>query len=297
MTSHARHPLSLTRPRACPQLAATGAARAAARGWRPQADLLAAIHRMQVLQIDTIHVVAQPVSGALEPVGRLSGSGSTNCWPKGRLFEYWAHAACFLPIEHYRLPAPDAASRSRRHAPQRRRLPPTRWGISSAFGIGARAGPCGGRFRTRRRPQRHRMVGLEAGQTAHRNAVFAGEIMVARRERFHRIYDVRERVLPSSLLDDGAVPSREKWIAPGRWSPSRRSRAYMPRHGALDWRLLSPCPQNAAEAASGWLVDQWRADPERSRLAQPAYVIVTARVAAHAARETAGDPLHPAIAV
>ena len=48
--------------------------------------------------------------------------------------------------------------------------------------------------------------GTGTRQIASGNAVFtSGEIMVARRENFHRIYDVRERVRPPRCTRRSAV--------------------------------------------------------------------------------------------
>src|SRR5258708_33914302 len=69
-----------------------------------KADVRQIIRQMHVLQIDTIHVVAR--SHYLVLWSRLGDY--PQCWldellAEGALFEYWSHAACFLPIEDYSL--------------------------------------------------------------------------------------------------------------------------------------------------------------------------------------------------
>src|SRR4028119_2393840 len=67
-------------------------------------DVLGAIRRMGVLQIDSISVVAR--SPYLVLWSRLDAYDATwldELLAEGRLFEGWSHAACFVPIEDYGL--------------------------------------------------------------------------------------------------------------------------------------------------------------------------------------------------
>src|SRR5919199_5597248 len=74
--------------------------RAAAR----KADVLRAIRRMGALQIDTIHMVARsPYLVLWSRLGDYEPRWLDDLLAEGALFEYWAHEACFLPIEDYPL--------------------------------------------------------------------------------------------------------------------------------------------------------------------------------------------------
>src|SRR5215213_10954017 len=69
-----------------------------------KADLLATIRRMSVLQIDTIHVVARsPYLVLWSRLGEYEPTWLTDLLAEGALFEYWAHEACFLPVEDFGL--------------------------------------------------------------------------------------------------------------------------------------------------------------------------------------------------
>ena len=69
-----------------------------------KADVLEAIRRMGVLQIDTIHVVARsPYLVLWSRLGSYEPVWLDELLAEGRLFEYWAHEASFLPIEDYGL--------------------------------------------------------------------------------------------------------------------------------------------------------------------------------------------------
>src|SRR6266581_1927474 len=67
-------------------------------------DVLAAIRRMGLLQIDTISVVARsPYLVLWSRLGDYPQRWLDELLTEGALFEYWSHAACFLPIEDYPL--------------------------------------------------------------------------------------------------------------------------------------------------------------------------------------------------
>ncbi|HKC63491.1 MAG TPA: crosslink repair DNA glycosylase YcaQ family protein [Pyrinomonadaceae bacterium] len=173
-------------------------------------DVLEAIRRMSALQIDTIHVVARsPYLVLWSRLGDYEPVWLDELLAEGKLFEYWSHEACFLPIEDYSLYRHRMLnaeqmgwkySRAWMSAHQKevkvllafiRKHGPVR---SSDF---ARTdGKAGGwwEWKTEKRA-------LEMLFTA-------GELMIARRHNFQRIYDLRERVLPS--WDDSLLPSEEE---------------------------------------------------------------------------------------
>ena len=66
---------------------------------RPRrADLLAAIERMQLLQIDTIHVVARsPYLVLFSRLGSYPADWLGEALERGDIFECWSHEACFVP--------------------------------------------------------------------------------------------------------------------------------------------------------------------------------------------------------
>ncbi|MEL7645944.1 MAG: crosslink repair DNA glycosylase YcaQ family protein, partial [Anaerolineaceae bacterium] len=67
-------------------------------------DILSAIRRIHNLQIDTISVVARAHLHILwSRLGVYEPRWLEELHAEGALFEYWAHAACLLPIEDYPL--------------------------------------------------------------------------------------------------------------------------------------------------------------------------------------------------
>src|SRR5512135_3881385 len=69
-----------------------------------KADVLETIRCMHLLQIDTINVVARsPYLVLWSRLGDYQPEWLDELLAEGALFEYWVHAACFLPIEDYPL--------------------------------------------------------------------------------------------------------------------------------------------------------------------------------------------------
>jgi hypothetical protein len=190
------HDLSLAEARAL-LLTAQGLDRAAAK--RATKDsVLGAIRRMGVLQIDTIHVVARsPYLVLWSRLGDYDPVWLDELLAEGRIFEYWAHEASFLPIEDYPL--------------FRRRMRETGslgWKYSHEWMTKNRAtvrkirahlrayGPVRAADFTRADGKGGGWWGWKPEKRALEYLFSAGELMIARRERFQRVYDLRERVLP-----------------------------------------------------------------------------------------------------
>jgi len=156
-----------------------------------------AIGRMQMLQIDTIHVVAR--SPYLVLFSRLGGypmGWLDELLAAGRLAECWAHEACFVHAADYPL---HRASRPLRQQ---------HWAMRRAHKMAADCPD--GMHRLLQHVREHgavRSADFKNGRRAETGwwdwkpekrwleAWFAlGELMVARRERFQRVYDLADRV-------------------------------------------------------------------------------------------------------
>ena len=182
----------------CLQLAAQGllqpTARAATRG-----ALRACIARMGLLQIDTIHVVARsPYLVLFSRLGPYPQSWLDEALAKGEVFETWAHEACFAPIDD--LNAHRLFNRETRkhwglvnaqksHAQQRAELDKLLAHIRDN-------GPVKTSDFERTEGKGSAWWGWK-DEKRWLEALFAnGELMVARREKFQRVYDLAERVAP-----------------------------------------------------------------------------------------------------
>lgn len=163
-----------------------------------KADVLAAIARMRVLQIDTINVVARsPYLVLFSRLGGYRKEWLEEWLAEGAIFECWAHEASFAPATDYALHRRHVHGRdghwSMKHAQRMRREHAAEMdsllahvrehGAVKAADFERGDGVVGGGWWGWKSEKRW----LEA--------LFAlGELMIARRENFQRIYDLGERV-------------------------------------------------------------------------------------------------------
>src|SRR5579885_1653374 len=174
------------------------------------ARLLAAIARMRLLQIDTIHVVARsPYLVLFSRLGDYDPRWLDQALADGRLFECWAHEACFASIEDLALHHVASAVRANHWAYQhaRRMHREHRAGMDRLLAhIRERGAVKAADFARRRKGA----AGWWAWKDEKRwlEALFAlGELMIARRENFQRVYDLRERVLARAGIGPVVAPA------------------------------------------------------------------------------------------
>ena len=162
--------------------------------------VLQCIRQMSALQIDTISVVARsPYLVLWSRLGDYELSWLDELLEEGKLFEYWAHEACFLPIEDYYL------YRHRMISPQglgwkfnRRWLAEHKKEVAQVKKHIEKHGPCRSIDFGKRDP--NTPTGWWGWKPEKRSleVLFSmGELMIAKRQSFQRVYDLRERVHPT----------------------------------------------------------------------------------------------------
>jgi uncharacterized protein len=214
-------------------VAAQGYASRARTGTR--ADVLAAIRRLGCVQLDSISTVERSHRIALGArVGAYPEAAIAELMRAGQIFEYWAHEACLVPIEDFRMHRWRMERFAETH-PWRgnvfEREPELTKQVLEEI---AERGPLASRDFDGRgsggmwnwKPAK---VVLEALHSA-------GRLVIAGRDGFQRLYDLPERVVPPDALS-GPTPTRDEFI---RWATLRGVRA----RGALTeaavaemWRL------------------------------------------------------------
>jgi uncharacterized protein len=168
-------------------------------------DVLATIRCMGVLQIDSISIVARsPYLVLWSRLGHYDPRWLDELLAEGNLFEYWSHAASFLPIEEYALYRRRMLERQDRaqtwlgehHQLAEHLLEHIReHGAVRSAGFARADGKSGTWWDWK--PEK---IALEY-------LFDTGALMVARRENFQRVYDLRERILPD--WDDADMLSSE----------------------------------------------------------------------------------------
>jgi uncharacterized protein YcaQ len=174
------------------------------------ADVEAAVRRLGCVQLDSISTVDRAHRLTLgSRIGRFSHRAVPELLRTGRLFEYWAHEACLVPIEDFPLFKRRMLELRDRHwwghrhdhdpevkervltALRERGALPTRF-----FEGGGRNG---GMWDWK--PEKRILEDLFA----------AGDVVVAGRDGFQRLYDLPERVIPKRFLD-APVPSEAEFV-------------------------------------------------------------------------------------
>ncbi len=172
-------------------------------------DLLAAIRRMGYLQIDTIHVVARsPYLVLWSRLGKYEPRWLDELLAEGELFEYWAHAACFLPIEDYPLyrrlmldKKGHWGERTQKWVEENKKT------IDYVLNYVTEHGETRSSDFKRTDGDKGAWWNWKAEKVALEVLFDQGDLMIARRHNFHRIYNLRERVLQD--WDDSKTPTYE----------------------------------------------------------------------------------------
>lgn len=168
-----------------------------------------AIERLGYIQIDSICVVERAHHLTLRSRCRDYRPGMLDHLHREakRVFEYWGHAASYLPMSDYRFYLPLMNSF---------RDPSNRWfrerlekhghlmdGILERIRF---EGPMGARDFTTDSGRRTGWWDWKPAKTALELLFWRGDLMVSHREGFHRIYDLTERVLPGDVRTDTPEP-------------------------------------------------------------------------------------------
>lgn len=174
-------------------------------------DVLNTIRQITVLQIDTISVVARAHLHILwSRLGNYNPDWIEELRCEGSLFEYYAHAMCFIPIEDYPI--------YRRHMlnpPQTRTNIDAVWEAENIELLNQIREHIKMNGAVRSADFEHSEKGSawwdwKKEKVALEHLFYRGEVMVSERRNFQRVYDLRERIHPG--WDDQNTPSYEDAI-------------------------------------------------------------------------------------
>jgi hypothetical protein len=172
------------------------------------ADVAAVVRRLGCVQLDSISTVGRAHRLTISSrVGGYPEAAVSRLLKTGRIFEYWAHEACLVPIEDYPL-----FKRRMEHLRERHW-----WGRKhdhdpelkdAVLGALREHGALptrffeggGGEGMWNWKPEKRILEDLFA----------AGEVVVSGRDGFQRLYDLPERVIPRAQLE-APVPSEEEF--------------------------------------------------------------------------------------
>lgn len=160
-------------------------------------DVRAIIRRLHMLQIDSINVVARaPYFVLWSRLDAYDPRWLDELLEEGALFEHFANANCFVPIEDYALYLAGSRIFDWRN--------PRQWldehpKISGAVMNHIRTHGAARHTDFKRSDgQKTTWDNPKDEQTALDYLVYVGELMVRKRENFQRVYDLRERIYPDA---------------------------------------------------------------------------------------------------
>ena len=155
-----------------------------------------AINHLGYVQIDTLSVVERAHHHVLHSrVPKFKQAMVNQMLVSRDIFEYWSHAAAFLPIADFRfsLPYKQAVKSGQTHwykTPDRKLMKELLARIRSD-------GPLRSRDLAASRPNNTGWWDFKPAKKALEQLYMEGDLMVSSREGFQKIYDLTERVLPA----------------------------------------------------------------------------------------------------
>jgi uncharacterized protein YcaQ len=162
------------------------------------------IQRLSYVQIDTISVIRRAHEHVLyNRVGNYSPKHLEKLVQEREIFEYWSHAAAFLPFKDFRYSLPVMKGfRNARQCDNK---------IKSEVLARIRAeGPLQSRdFEDTSSKKRGGWWEWKPSKRVLEHLFFSGELMVTRREGFQKVFDLTENVLPSYI--NTSEPSLTEW--------------------------------------------------------------------------------------
>lgn len=157
-----------------------------------------AINHLGYIQIDTISVVERAHHHVLHSrVPKFHPDMTNQMLLDGKIFEYWSHAAAFLPIADYRfsLPYKHAIKSGQTHWFKN----PDRKLTNELLARIRLDGPLRSRDVETSTTKRAGWWDWKPAKKALEQLYMQGDLMVSNRESFQKTYDLTERVLPSTV--------------------------------------------------------------------------------------------------
>ena len=164
------------------------------------------IKHLGYVQIDTISVVERAHHHVLWSRNRrYCPSHLKILQDETKIFEYWAHAAAYLPIEDYRMYLPDMQRIRDRCGLWHKANPKIKRHVLARI---RDEGPLRSRDFSDHDGGSKEMWHWKPAKVALETLFREGELMVVRREGFEKVFDLRERVLPDWV--DTRFPSLQE---------------------------------------------------------------------------------------
>jgi uncharacterized protein YcaQ len=170
-------------------------------------DVVEAVRRLSCVQLDSISTVARSHRLVLSArIGHYPEAAISQLLAGGRLFEYWAHEACLLPVEDWPLVRRNMTEHHRWWGPILQREPELAAQVLETI---RERGPLGSRHFEGPKSSGSWWE-LKPAKRVLEALWTAGHVVIAGRQGFQRQYDLPERIIPRAVLD-APVPSEDEY--------------------------------------------------------------------------------------
>ena len=166
-----------------------------------------AISAMNYVQIDSISVVERAHHHSIwNRAENYHPSHIEQLLADKQIFEYWSHAASYLPMEDYRysLPRKNAFAQGEQHWFDRDKK-----AMSLVLQRIKTDGPLQAKDFKDTRATKTGWWDWKPAKKALEQLFMEGDLMVVKRQGFHKVYDLTERVLPENI--DTSTPTSEEY--------------------------------------------------------------------------------------
>ncbi|WP_201766807.1 winged helix-turn-helix domain-containing protein [Rhodopirellula sp. SWK7] len=174
-----------------------------------EAAVLNCVENLGYVQVDTISVINRAHHHTLwTRVPTFHENELDTLQRERKVFEYWAHAAAYLPMRDFRfsLPYMNAIAGGQKHW----RSPDKKTMASVIRHIRAEGPAMARDFEDSGNTKPHFWGGKKPAKLALEQLFIEGELMISRRAGFQKVFDLTERVLPNGL--DTSTPTNEEFL-------------------------------------------------------------------------------------
>ena len=169
---------------------------------------LAAIEHLGYIQLDSISVIERAHNHTWSSrVPGFTPDMSNEMLERGQIYEYWAHAASYLPMKDFRFSLPD--KKSVRDGLLHKRRSKDRKLMTNILKRIEKEGPLGSKDFEDTRLNKTGWWDWKPAKQAIEMLYLEGDLMISSRKNFQKTYDLTERVLPEFL--DLKVPTTPEW--------------------------------------------------------------------------------------
>jgi uncharacterized protein YcaQ len=175
---------------------------------RGKAATLAIIEQLGYVQIDSINVVERAHHHVLQSrIANYQPQWLDELMAERKIFEYWSHAAAYLPMQDFRfsLFRKQQLQQGKKHwfAPDHQMMQLVRARITAE-------GPLKASDFTATAAKNGPWWDWQPAKQALEQLFMHGELMVLRREKFQKVFELTERILPAGL--DLRVPTLDEFV-------------------------------------------------------------------------------------